>query len=52
MRSEYVKAQRRAVALLAKARISINESEEEKIEVVDFGLNNQEVAGLQLLTMF
>lgn len=46
------KARRDAALLLVKAGIPLAEGEAERIEVIDFGLGNVPVEGLQLLTMF
>ncbi len=49
---EYRVAQQEAAELIEKAGIPCQKGEPEKIEVVDFGLGNIRVEGLQLLTMF
>lgn len=49
---ERKRARRDAAHLLEKAGIPLGEGELEKIEVIDFGLGNIEVEGLQLVTMF
>ncbi len=46
------RACRDAALLLKKAGIPLAAGEAEKIEVIDFGLGNVRVEGLQLLTMF
>ena len=51
-RDEIRKARNEAVVLLEKAGIPLQYGEEKNIEVVDFGLGNITVEGLQLLTMF
>ncbi len=49
---ERERARREAAILLEKAGIPMGEGEIEKIEVIDFGLGNIQVEGLQLVTMF
>ena len=51
-RKEYEEARRDAAALLERSGIPLHSGEAEKIEVVDFGLGNIRVEGLQLLTIF
>ena len=51
-RDEIRKARNEASVLLGKAGIPLQDGEEKNIEVVDFGLGNFTVEGLQLLTMF
>lgn len=46
----YEKARLRAVKYFHKAHIVISEQERQSIEVADFGLNNLEETGLQLIT--
>ncbi len=49
-KSEYKCAQERACEYFEKANIVLTEGEKENIEVADFGLNNLEEVGLQLVT--
>jgi D-lyxose ketol-isomerase len=49
---EMVRARDEAAVLLEKAGIPLKDGETDRIEVVDFGLGNITVEGLQLLTMF
>ena len=51
-REEYEEARQKAAILLAEAGIPVQKDETGKIEVVDFGLSNLAVEGLQLMTMF
>lgn len=46
------RAQRDAALLLEKAGLPLGVGELDKIEVIDFGLGNIQVEGLQLVTMF
>jgi D-lyxose ketol-isomerase len=49
-RKDVVKAQKRAASFLEKANIELTEMEMDNIEVADFGLNDIERVGLQLVT--
>jgi D-lyxose ketol-isomerase len=49
---EYLAARRAAADLLVRSGIPLQAAEPEGIEVVDFGLGNIRVEGLQLLTIF
>lgn len=49
---ERERARSDAALLLEKAGLPLGEGEREKIEVIDFGLGNIQVEGLQLVTMF
>ncbi len=48
-RSQVYKAQKKALQLLEKAHIVLNEREKREIEVADFGLNDLDRIGLQLV---
>jgi D-lyxose ketol-isomerase len=50
-KSEKAKAQQRAALMIRQAGIHIGDGEIEKIEVVDFGLSQLEVEGVQVFTM-
>ena len=52
MKEEIEKAREDAAILLKKSGIPLKDGEFEKIEVIDFGLGNIAVEGLQLITMF
>jgi D-lyxose ketol-isomerase len=49
-RNEYLRIKEKALELFEKAHIVLSDEEKENIEVADFGLNNIEVTGLQLVT--
>ncbi|WP_088035155.1 D-lyxose/D-mannose family sugar isomerase [Evansella clarkii] len=46
----YDRYKEKAIVLFKKAKVVLNEQEKNSIEVADFGLNNIEVTGLQLIT--
>lgn len=50
-KSEQKDAQTRAAQMIREAGIQINDSEVEKIEVVDFGLSRLSIEGVQVFTM-
>jgi len=50
-RDEQRAAQKRAAQMIEQSGIRITEEEENKIEVVDFGLSHLETEGVQVLTM-
>ena len=50
-KSEHTEAQQRAVRMMREAGIQIMDNEIEKIEVVDFGLSQLSVEGVQVFTM-
>jgi len=50
-KSQKVNAQQRAAAMIQQAGIQLSDDEIEKIEVVDFGLSQLEVEGVQVFTM-
>lgn len=50
-KSEQKDAQIRAAQMIREAGIQINDSEVEKIEVVDFGLSRLSIEGVQVFTM-
>jgi D-lyxose ketol-isomerase len=50
-RTEYVAAQNSAAAMILNAGIQISQKEVESIEVVDFGLNDLNKEGAQILTL-
>jgi D-lyxose ketol-isomerase len=50
-KSEQREAQQRAVRMMREAGIQIRDNEIEKIEVVDFGLSQLSVEGVQVFTM-
>lgn len=47
---EYQKMKAKAIGLFSKANIILTQQEQENIEVADFGLNQVEETGLQLIT--
>jgi len=49
-RSQYENARKRALEYFEKAGIVLTEEEKERIEVADFGLNDLERTGLELIT--
>jgi D-lyxose ketol-isomerase len=49
-RSEIINAQRRAAEIYRKANIIITDAEAANIEIADFGLNDLENTGLELIT--
>lgn len=49
-RETYEKARGRALEFYKKAHIVLTEEEKENVEVADFGLNDLEVTGLELVT--
>ncbi|MGH7958786.1 MAG: D-lyxose/D-mannose family sugar isomerase [Opitutaceae bacterium] len=51
-RSEYARAQRQASDMIRQAGIQLTEAEAAKIDVVDFGLSQLAVEGVQVFTMF
>ena len=50
-KEEQRKAQEEALRLYEKAQIRLSEAEKKAIEVVDFGLSNLSVEGVQILTL-
>jgi D-lyxose ketol-isomerase len=50
-KSQKVNAQQRAAAMIRQAGIHIGDSEIERIEIADFGLDQLEVEGVQVFTM-
>jgi len=50
-KSQKTDAQQRAAQMMRSAGIQLSDSEIDKIEVVDFGLNRLEVEGVQVFTM-
>lgn len=51
-RSDYVRAQQQAAGMIRQAGIKLTDAEARKIEVVDFGLGQLEIEGVQVLTFF
>jgi D-lyxose ketol-isomerase len=51
-KAEYKQAQHRAAEMIRDAGIPVRPEEFEKIEVADFGLENLEAEGAQILTLF
>ncbi len=49
-RSTYEDARKRTIAYFEKAGIALTEQEKENIEVADFGLDELEKTGLELVT--
>lgn len=49
-RKTYEAARKKALQYFEKAHIALTESEKENVEVADFGLNNLEHTGLELIT--
>lgn len=46
----YLERQKKVVEYFEKAKIAITEEEKQKIEIADFGLNDLDKSGLQLIT--
>ncbi len=51
-KKQYKEAQQRALAYMLKAGVVLSEEEKEKISIADFGLNDLEHQGGQILTFF
>jgi D-lyxose ketol-isomerase len=51
-RSEYLRVQQQAAAMIRAAGIQISDLEAQRIDVVDFGLSRVTVEGVQVFTMF
>jgi len=49
-RSEFINAQQRAAEIFEKANIILTEAEKANIEIADFGLNDLENTGLEIVT--
>jgi D-lyxose ketol-isomerase len=49
---ELQRAKKRALKILDQAGVQLGQEESGRLEVIDFGLGNLRVEGLQLLTMF
>jgi D-lyxose ketol-isomerase len=51
-RSDYLRVQQQAAAMIRAAGIQITDAEARAIDVVDFGLSRVEVEGVQVFTLF
>jgi D-lyxose ketol-isomerase len=50
VRSDFLKAQQETIQFFEQAGIILTEEEKENIEIADFGLNQLEIQGLELIT--
>jgi D-lyxose ketol-isomerase len=51
-RSAYLRAQQQAAEMIRQAGIQLTEAEARRIEIVDFGLSQLAIEGVQVFTMF